>query len=141
MLVEHRLLDRRQARFRAFHVPRLDETAADDSWHGGHYAIRKEFHAVRCAPRTRLLETYNQGVVRGILLALLAFVSRDDIVGRPAAAWGELRWIQGGPLRLEDLRGHVVLLRFFMSAECPTVAARHPRSTSCTASSVATVWW
>lgn len=44
------------------------------------------------------------------------------ILGQPVPDWppkGPERWVQGGPLTLAELRGKVVLLRFFMDAECP----------------------
>jgi len=37
-----------------------------------------------------------------------------------------MRWVQGGPLRLADLRGKVVLLRFFMDARCPLCRGTAP---------------
>jgi peroxiredoxin len=46
-------------------------------------------------------------------------MSGDAVLGRAAPEWGQHRWVQGGPLSLADLRGKVVLLRFFMSSECP----------------------
>jgi peroxiredoxin len=53
--------------------------------------------------------------------------SRDglDRVGQPAPAWGELEWIGSEPLRLEDLRGRVVLIRFWTDA-CPFCRASAP---------------
>jgi peroxiredoxin len=36
-----------------------------------------------------------------------------DLVGTPAPEWRGLRWIQGGPLTLDKLRGKVVLVRFW----------------------------
>jgi peroxiredoxin len=36
------------------------------------------------------------------------------------------QWIQGGPLSLGELRGKVVLLRFFMDADCPYCQATAP---------------
>ena len=53
------------------------------------------------------------------LLAILGLMTGDAILGRPAPEWGAHRWVQGGPLSLAQLRGRVVLVRFFMSAECP----------------------
>ncbi len=46
-------------------------------------------------------------------------MSGDVVLGQPAPEWGQHRWVQGGPLSLADLRGKVVLVRFFMSSECP----------------------
>jgi peroxiredoxin len=58
-------------------------------------------------------------VVYGVLLALLGLTNGEGILGRPAPEWGAHTWVQGGPLSLSGLRGKVVLVRFFMSAECP----------------------
>jgi len=43
----------------------------------------------------------------------------SSLVGKPSPDWANERWVQGGPLRLADLRGKVVLVRFFMDADCP----------------------
>lgn len=55
------------------------------------------------------------------LLAAAVLVSGEGagILGTPAPDWGALRWVQGGPLRLAELRGKVVLVRFFMDSACP----------------------
>jgi peroxiredoxin len=37
-----------------------------------------------------------------------------------------MRWVQGGPLGLADLRGKVVLIRFFMDARCPLCRGTAP---------------
>ena len=41
-----------------------------------------------------------------------------DLIGTPAPEWRGITWIQGGPLRLSDLKGKVVLLRFWLG-DCP----------------------
>ena len=41
-----------------------------------------------------------------------------DLIGTRAPEWRGIRWIQGGPLSLADLRGKVVLLRFWLT-DCP----------------------
>jgi peroxiredoxin len=41
-----------------------------------------------------------------------------ELLGTPAPPWTGIRWIQGGPLTLEGLRGKVVLLRFWLT-DCP----------------------
>lgn len=41
-----------------------------------------------------------------------------ELLGEPAPEWRNLRWLQGGPLTLEDLRGRAVLLRFWL-VDCP----------------------
>jgi peroxiredoxin len=48
------------------------------------------------------------------------------IVGAPAPEWPNLRWVQGGPLSLADLRGKVVLVRFFTDTQCPFCSATAP---------------
>lgn len=48
-----------------------------------------------------------------------------DRVGQPAPAWGELEWIRSEPLALEDLRGKVVLVRFWTDT-CPFCRASAP---------------
>lgn len=49
-----------------------------------------------------------------------------DLVGKACPEWAADRWVQGGPLRLSDLRGKVVLLRFFTSSDCPHCRATAP---------------
>lgn len=41
-----------------------------------------------------------------------------ELIGTPAPEWRNLDWLQGGPLTLEDLRGRVVLVRFWLVG-CP----------------------
>src|SRR3990172_6639867 len=48
------------------------------------------------------------------------------ILGKPCPEWPDERWVQGGPLRLSDLRGKVVLVRFFMESDCPYCRATAP---------------
>lgn len=55
-------------------------------------------------------------------LVLSLASSIQAILGSPVPAWPAKapdRWVQGRPLALADLRGKVVLLRFFTDAECP----------------------
>jgi thiol-disulfide isomerase/thioredoxin len=40
-------------------------------------------------------------------------------VGTRCPEWSNSKWVQGGPLQLRDLRGKVVLVRFFMGSDCP----------------------
>lgn len=59
------------------------------------------------------------------MLAAIALAAAT-IIGVPAPDWGELAWVQGGPLSLSDLRGKVVLVRFFTDPECPFCSATAP---------------
>ncbi len=61
-----------------------------------------------------------------LLLAAFALAQGGGIVGTPSPNWPELRWVQGGPLRLADLKGRVVLVRFFMDARCPLCRGTAP---------------
>ena len=64
--------------------------------------------------------------MRAALLAILGLMAQGGILGRPAPEWGPHRWVQGGPLTVAGLRGHVVLVRFFMSPECPLCRGTAP---------------
>jgi peroxiredoxin len=63
-----------------------------------------------------------------VLLTLLALSQGpgNGILGIPAPEWPRMRWVQGGPLKLADLRGKVVLIRFFMDARCPLCRGTAP---------------
>jgi peroxiredoxin len=50
----------------------------------------------------------------------------DDRIGRPAPPWNVGRWFNTPPLALADLRGKVVLVRWFMSPRCPLCSATAP---------------
>jgi peroxiredoxin len=50
----------------------------------------------------------------------------STIVGEPAPPWDLATWFNGPARRVEDLRGRVVLVRWFMSAECPYCSATAP---------------
>ena len=59
-----------------------------------------------------------------MIAALLLATSM--VVGKPAPAWPEVRWAQGGPLTLTGLRGKVALVRFFTDPDCPYCSATAP---------------
>jgi peroxiredoxin len=50
----------------------------------------------------------------------------EALVGTPSPDWPAREWVQGGPLQLGDLRGKVVLVRFFMESGCPYCRATAP---------------
>ena len=50
----------------------------------------------------------------------------DELIGKPAPGWELATWFNSKPLALEDLRGKVVLVRWFMSPECPFCSATAP---------------
>lgn len=49
-----------------------------------------------------------------------------SIIGRPAPSWDLATWFNTEPRRIEDLRGKVVLVRWFMASECPYCSATAP---------------
>jgi peroxiredoxin len=51
-----------------------------------------------------------------------------DLLGRPAPPWeiADGDWLQSPPLTLVQLRGKVVLVRWFMSTNCPLCSASAP---------------
>src|SRR3990172_5550533 len=52
-----------------------------------------------------------------------------SILGQPVPEWpakAPEKWVQGGPLTLGALRGKVVLIRFFMDADCPLCRGTAP---------------
>ena len=61
-------------------------------------------------------------------LAIAAAMSGEgaSLLGKPSPDWSNERWVQGGPLRLSGLRGKVVLVRFFMDADCPMCRGTAP---------------
>lgn len=50
----------------------------------------------------------------------------SGVVGQPAPAWNLERWFNSPPLTVASLRGSVVLVRWFMSPECPLCSATAP---------------
>lgn len=49
----------------------------------------------------------------------------QERVGQPAPAWGAMTWLGSDPLQLSDLRGQVVLIRFWTDT-CPFCRATAP---------------
>jgi peroxiredoxin len=50
----------------------------------------------------------------------------DELIGTRAPEWSEAQWIQGGPLKLEGLRGRVVLVRWWTAPDCPLCEGTAP---------------
>lgn len=59
-------------------------------------------------------------------MILAVLLASSMVLGKPAPAWPDLRWAQGGPVALSDLRGKVVLVRFFTDPDCPYCSATAP---------------
>lgn len=60
-------------------------------------------------------------MILGPLLAVILGQAVPEWPAKPASSW-----VQGGPLTLAGLRGKVVLVRFFMDADCPYCRATAP---------------
>jgi thiol-disulfide isomerase/thioredoxin len=52
-------------------------------------------------------------LIAGVAVSGEAPDSGIEVVGQPAPRWTFTRWARGGPMKLEDLRGKVVLLRWW----------------------------
>ena len=109
--------------------------------------FRKRFHAIRAvrSARMRILSRPGRGVRTGplalralttaILVALFFAPSplpaqystadmasgSKELIGQPAPVWLHRGWVNSEPLELKDLRGKIVLIRFF--GDNPTGAA------------------
>jgi len=49
-----------------------------------------------------------------------------DVVGKAPPPWNVGPWFNSGPLALADLKGKVVVVRWFMSPSCPMCSATAP---------------
>jgi peroxiredoxin len=58
--------------------------------------------------------------------ALAASAEGADLIGTPAPGWNVPEWIGAPSVAWSDLRGKVVLVRWFTSAECPYCHATAP---------------
>jgi peroxiredoxin len=50
----------------------------------------------------------------------------EKLIGTPAPEWDNQQWINSPPLRISDLKGKVILVRFFMDSSCPFCRASAP---------------
>ena len=67
----------------------------------------------------------HSGLACFCLLLLLAF-SGDPLIGTSAREWNNQQWINSPPIALSQLKGKVVLVRFFMESSCPLCRASAP---------------
>jgi peroxiredoxin len=67
------------------------------------------------------------GLMVAVLLATPALAGEgDELLGKPAAEWEVAHWLNSPPLRLADLRGKVVLVRWWTAPDCPFCGASAP---------------
>jgi len=50
----------------------------------------------------------------------------ENLIGISAPDWNNQQWINSPPIRLSDLKGKVILVRFFMDSSCPLCRASAP---------------
>lgn len=55
-----------------------------------------------------------------------AFAEEKELIGTRAQEWEVRDWFNSRPLQLEDLKGRVVLVRFWTAPGCPFCAASAP---------------
>jgi peroxiredoxin len=60
-----------------------------------------------------------------LCLIMLTFAG-SELIGTPAPEWQNEQWLNSKPLKLSELKGNVVLLRFFMDSTCPMCTASAP---------------
>jgi peroxiredoxin len=62
-----------------------------------------------------------------IFAAQICMASQGEkIIDTPAPEWNNHQWINSPPLQISDLRGKVILVRFFMDSNCPFCSASAP---------------
>jgi peroxiredoxin len=62
-----------------------------------------------------------------VFCVLIAFgFAGDQLIGTEAPDWNNTRWINSHPLSVKQLRGKVVLVRFFMESNCPMCRGSAP---------------
>ncbi len=97
--------------------------------------MKRATPSLRVTPQRR--RAGGRTLLQGAAAAFLALLSgqkagargpeaRDETTGKPAPEWEASDWMPGPPLRLADLRGRVVLVRWFTSEECPYCSATAP---------------
>ena len=52
--------------------------------------------------------------------------AENSLVGRPAPDWRVADWINSEPLTLDDLKGKVILVRWWTAPDCPFCTASAP---------------
>jgi peroxiredoxin len=61
-----------------------------------------------------------------LLTFQLAAKAADELIGSRPPEWQVTNWFNGAPVKLEDLRGKVVLVRWWTAPECPYCRATAP---------------
>jgi peroxiredoxin len=91
---------------------------------------------MKMVPVSRSIPWHRRWLLAAVLAAWPAMVvaapaltldtEGGELLGRPAPPWNVGRWFNTPPITLGDLRGKVVLVRWFMSPRCPLCGATAP---------------
>ncbi|MCI0442854.1 redoxin domain-containing protein [bacterium] len=70
-------------------------------------------------------------ILIALLITMFAFEvsfasNAEQLIGTPAPEWNNQQWLNSPPLRISDLKGKVILVRFFMDSSCPLCRASAP---------------
>src|SRR5689334_15268027 len=70
----------------------------------------------------------HKSVVIGMvcLLMALAISAADKLIGKAPPEWQVTNWMNSSALQLKDLRGKVVLVRWWTAPDCPYCRATAP---------------
>ncbi len=82
-----------------------------------------------CAPAVRHREAAGERTSPRAPVAIGPDAEATDvssIVGKAAPEWDVSTWLGSPPIRVTDLAGRVVLVRWFMASECPYCSATAP---------------
>ncbi|HWF20016.1 MAG TPA: TlpA disulfide reductase family protein [Verrucomicrobiae bacterium] len=60
------------------------------------------------------------------LFATFSLTAADNLIGTTPPEWHVTHWMNSAPLKLGDLRGKVVLVRWWTAPECPYCRATAP---------------
>src|ERR1051325_403247 len=74
----------------------------------------------------RPIQFYFLGGVLFCLVNAPGSLMADKIIGKPAPEWKLKHWINSEPLSLGDLKGKVVLVRWWTAPDCPYCKATAP---------------
>jgi peroxiredoxin len=89
-------------------------------------------HQIRKLQAPGKLQTSNKVIVwlmviLGAMFAMLTLQSQaEELIGTKPAEWQVTNWFNGSPTKLADLRGKVVLVRWWTAPECPYCRATAP---------------
>lgn len=72
--------------------------------------------------------SFNWAAVAGLVLVIWPFMgfAADKLIGTRPPEWAVTNWFNGPPVKLADLQGKVVLVRWWTAPDCPYCRATAP---------------